>query len=375
MDLSARTIARMTAPSVFAFSWLLLGMSLVLSSTGEAPLSFVRFSAALAAGVSFAVSARLWDLSRRRGDTWDGALVSLPLPYFDSELHKPAVRSTSALAPVPVLGAVVALGVLFAAAQPSEVGHFVVTEGSSAYAWSDAARGGVGRELPGQLDVTRLDADEGVLELRASRVGTDWSSTATLAPGVGVEIGEISATWSGVVPSESVASVSLDVRDGDDARTVNVAIGETIELGAGEVRVLEFDENRQGALGPAVLVVVDGTEVWLHLWGAEAHHRYGEGPTLALAGLEEGTGALLEVRAVGAEWPILILLIAAGLIVAVLGRAASRPVFVRGRSGDYELVGPTRRSVERAARRLLRDEEFRAWSDLLVRLRRTGRAG
>lgn len=359
---------------MLAFTWVLLGVALALTTAGEAAPSFVRFSAALAAGVSLSSAIRLYSLGNRRGDNWNGALVSLPLPFFDSELRAPVARTTAGLALIPGLASLLAIVLLVAAAAPPERGHIVIDSSRSSYAWADENRGGLGRELPGQIDVARLDVAAGVLQLEASRIGSDWSSSATLAPGVGVELGPVTATWAGLVPSESIGRVTLEVRRGDERTEVLAEVGGVVDADGTEVRVLNFEENRLGALGPAVLVSVDDTEAWLHLWGPEVHHRFAVGPTVSLTDIESGVSALLVVQTTRPSWLFPVLATLIGLLVACAARLATRPVFVRGRSGDYQLVGPTRASVLRTARRALGEDAYREWTELLVQLRRAGSA-
>ena len=372
----------MTAPTVLIFAWVLLGTVVTLASVGQLSLSIVRFAAALAFGISGAAAIRVWEASGRRGDTWDGLFVAAPLPYFDSELRGRVVRTKSSAA--ALCGALLALAslsgaALLAFATPAERGFITLSEGAATTAWADTARGGVGRELPVELSVAGIEPTAGVLEVGASRVQDDWESGATLAPGQSMLVGGLEVEWIGVLPEERISSVTLDVVVDGESERADIPVGGSAEVLGRTVRVTEFEPNRLGALGPAARVAVDSGEsvyaAWVHLWSPESHPTFGAGDTsIALRGLAPASAALLTVRTPWPSWFFPLLTILAGLAAALALRFVTSPVFIRGRSGDYELVGPNRRTVEAAARALLNDADHSEWQRLLVTLRATGRA-
>lgn len=382
MEPRNRTIARLTAPTVLVFAWALFGGGAVLAEQGEVSLSVVRFAAALAFGVSAGAAIRVWEASGRRGDTWDGLFVAAPLPYFDSELRGRVVRTRTAA--TALCGSLLALAglcvaALFAFATPPERGTITLSDAAPATAWADLERSGVGRELPVELALLSLDVSEGVLEVGASRIQDDWQSQASLRPGESMLVDGLEAEWVGLVPEDRVARVGVDVTVGELTERVEVTVGGSAEALGQAVRVVEFDPNRLGAMGPAARIAF-GTQdqqsaVWLHLWGPEVHGTFAQGDvSLALRELAPASSALLEVRTPWPTWLLPVFAVLSGLALAGLLRFATSPVFIRGRSGDYEIVGPNRRAVRAAARALLSDADHAEWERLLVTLRATGRA-
>lgn len=381
MDLTSKMISRLTAPGSLLTAWGFFAFVLVLTLVGEAPRVLLRFVSIWSMAVSLSAAVRVVGGSASRGDNWNGTLATAALPYFDGELEHRARfgvgKVERLLAALLLCGAGLAGTVLLTAGQPAEDGIVVLgTDGVES--WQDSSRPGLARELGVSVRASSVDLHAGHLELSVDRFQDGWENGATLSPGQTVGLGGLELEWIGLTPNEAVDGVGARVSvNGAEVETTFV-VGRPVAVGEAQVVMSEFHENRYGALGPAGLFVVrEGEEtrsVWAFLWGGEGMQAHAEsGIGIELTGLQPSSSPVLRVRS--ATSPLMFPLISVFLaLMALFGaRLLARPVSLRGKSGDYELVGLSRGAVDSAAQTMLGSDGASEWRSLLDSIRRTSR--
>lgn len=381
MELTSKAISRLTAPNSVLTAWGFFAAAVVLTLLGEAPRALLRFVAVWAATVSLSAGIRILGSAVSRGEDWSGLLTTASLPYFDDEMKGRASFGAGAvertLAGMLFAGCGLALTVLLTVGQPAEQG-VIVLGSNTVESWQDPSRGLLARELPVRLEAAAVDVVDGELELVADRLSDDWQAGALLVPGQAVGFADLELEWIGVTPNEAVDGVSgRVVVDGVEVETT-FTVGRQIEVGDARVVMTEFHENRYGALGPAGRFAVrrgDETDVlWAFLWGEALTASHSEsGVSVELTRLEPSLSAIVRVRSASSPLMVPALAVFLGLMALFGARLVRFPVSIRGRSGDYELVGISRGSVESAASQLLGQERLAEWKQLLEQLRRTTR--
>ncbi|MFT6398413.1 MAG: hypothetical protein ACJAYU_003171 [Bradymonadia bacterium] len=381
MDLTQKAISRLTAPSAVLTAWGFFALAVVLTLTGEGTRALLRFVSVWAMAVSISAGVRILGGGATRGANWGGRLAMASLPYFDGELKdRDRYRSGGverAIAGILFCGAGLAGTVLLTAGQPAEDGVVVLGE-NVVESWRDSSRSGLSRELPARLQASPIDLQSGRLELSADRLQNGWESSATLEPGQAVGLGDLEVEWIGVLPNDSVGGVEASVSFDGAQLTATFVVGRPVEVGEAQVVLTEFQENRYGALGPAGRFTVrNGDEThahWVFLWGGPVTAADGDDAfAIEMTGLQASSSAVLRVRS--GTSPFLVPFVSGFLVlIALLGaRLLTGPVSLRGKSGDYELVGVTRRSVDSAGRAMLDPDGTKEWHGLLESLRRTSR--
>lgn len=346
----------------------------------------LRFSGAALALIGVGVGARLW-LALRTTGAGRGLVVALPLPWFDDELDAATLASVRSLRPVRAAMvaalAVAVLGACAFVAGTTDVRRGVVDVriGQTVEAWQPAGAGAK-RQLPLALSVEAVSAGPAARVSTAPLSSRDATSRE-LAPLETVKIGRLSAAWTAMTRSRDAGVVVLNVtdRDGGASETVRVPVGGSRAVSGLEgvsLSVTDRDDDRMGSLGRAVWVELNCGEsveaFWLHDIAPGFQAAHGGGcAAVELVGYAPASSLRFSV----AEVPSVVLLLVAGVSVLIALVAfmfsVRRRVFLRGRSGDYELVAldglfGTRRALASVGEALLVEPDAIAgWRRLLDR--------
>lgn len=384
-------LERVTSPGAIFVALVALVVGATAWAGGDtAGPQMLRFAGVVLAGASFGLTWRLVVAARRRG-ALPGLFATTPLPFFEEELGARALSGLRGGVAIPaLLVATTALGLLGAVAigvglEPRHDGVIDLVPGRSVESWTSIGPPVVERGLGFEVEPVSIDTTPpGTLTLDVAPLSTREAVRLAVGGGEDVRVGDLSLRWTSVTAAEEIggAEVELVPRDGGTPARVRLTIGGTAEIPGvegGRITLHEASGNRLGALGPGVRLELScGDEsrgIWLHDRAPDLHVDRGTGCVgVRLLELTPAMSARLTVR--GAQ-PTTLFAIGAGLLVlAVAGLlvARSKPVVVRGRSGDYELAvlrlfrRDTGVATERAAEKLLDAARLREWRDLLKRL-------
>lgn len=348
----------------------------------------VRFAAVAFGTASLMTLVRLWLGASRRGGLadWGAWVATAPLPYFDDELGQSALRRLRTWRPVvgvslllsgAALAAVVATSL---AMTPRSTGALDLAPGDSAEAWQQTAPQLEPRDFGFEVSVADLALNAPpAMTLAVADPRSGWSTERRLVPNERARLGDWTVRWAGVTIDRAIggAVVAIGPRGGE-ATEMTLRVGASpVEIGNGETaQIVEVSRDRLGTFGPAVRVRIvrgDGEEVaWLHARDPDLHAERGGGDLeLRLVELLPASRARLVVTPYLPSVFALGALAALGLFMLGVALLVSAPVWLRGRSGDYELVtlglGGARR-LPRAAERVLSREGYAECMEVWRRL-------
>lgn len=375
---------RLASPSA---AWLALagaavGLALWTAGQPSGP-AVLRFSGVLLVTVGIGMAIRTWADSSRAGST-SGPFHVEPLPFFDHELGASALaelRKRTGVAAASASGiGLAALGIAAVGLGAVRPHTGLIELGPTAIeSWTWTGPPTVERGLGYELSLAGVDgADSATVALApiATRVGTE----VALTPGDRLAVGGLDLRWVGVTATPEIGAVTVTAtRRSDGARaSTRLRPGQTVTPDGMEgvtLRLAEVDPNRLGALGPAVLIEArcgdEAETAWLHQRSPSLHAERSSGCVgLGLDAVEPASILRFTVSPSLPLWLTIVPILGLVWLVGSVFVAARRPVFVRGRDGDYEivilrgLVGDPEVTASRAAEKLLGAPLLAEWRKL-----------